>query len=141
MANETIQTTGTYGTAQASSSTADAAISAGAVTKIATAVGATEATYPLLDFKVQVSVGTPVAGDTIDIYRRASDGTNQAPIPQTADFLSQYVGSVLLDNQTGYYYLYGVANPDDEDTYYMVNNGGATLTIVLTVRARTYGNA
>lgn len=140
MANETLQATGVYATVQAATSTADAALCAGVVTKIGSAI-ATEKLYPLLDFQVVVSVGTPVAGDTVDIYRRPSDGTSQSPAPQTADFLQQYVGSAVLDNQTGTYYLYGVANPDDEDTYYMVNNGGATLTIELKARGRTYGTA
>lgn len=140
MANETIQTRGSYANCQAAASTADAALCAGSVSTITSAI-TTEDDYPLLDFRVNVSVGTPVAGDTVDIYRRPGDGTNQAPAPQTADYLHQYVGSVVLDNATGYYYLYGVANPDPNDSYYMVNNGGATLTIALDVRGRTYGTA
>ena len=140
MANEAINILGSYATVQASSSTANGAICAGAVTAITAAIS-TESLYGMLDFQVNVSVGTPVAGDTIDIYRRPSDGTNQAPIPATADYLQQYVGSVTLDNATGYYYLYGVANPDVNDTYYMVNNGGATLTIAMKARGRTYGPA
>mgnify|MGYP000512817886 FL=1 len=142
MANETIQATGSYATAQAATSTADAALCGGAVTAIGTAI-ATEDLYPLLDFKLTVSVGTPVVGGTVDVYRRPSDGTNQSPIPVAADFLTNYVGSFTLDNAavTQYYYLYGVVNPDPGDTYYMVNNDGATLTIALSVRGRTYGTA
>lgn len=142
MANETIQATGSYATCQAASSTADATLCAGAVTAIGSAI-ATEDLYPLLDFKLTVSSGTPVAGGTVDVYRRPSDGTNQSPAPVVADFLTNYVGSFVIDNAavTQYYYLYGVSNPDPGDTYYMVNNDGATLTILLAVRGRTYGTA
>ena len=139
MANEAVQATGSYATAQASaSSIADTNISTGAVTAIGSAI-ASESTYPLLDFQCNITSGTATAGQTVDLYRRPSDGTNQAPIPATADYLHQYVGSFTLDNATGYYYLYGVTNPDANDTYYMVNNSGATLTFALNVRGRTYG--
>jgi len=140
MANETLQTRGSYATVQAASSTADATLCTGTITTITSAI-TTEGDYPLLDLRLHVSVGAPVAGGTVDIYRRPGDGTNQAPAPQTADYLHQYAGSMVLDNATGYYYLYGVANPDPNDSYYMVNNGGATLTIALDARGRTYGTA
>ena len=142
MANEAIQATGSYATAQAASSTADTVLSAGAVTAIGTAI-ATEDLYPMLDFKLTLSVGTPVVGGTVDVYRRPSDGTNQSPAPVAADFLTNYVGTFTVDDTavTTYYYLYGVSNPDPNDTYYMVNNIGATITIALSVRGRTYGTA
>ena len=130
------QVIGTYAVCQAASSTLDAVLSAGTISTVTAAIGATESLYHVLDFRVNVSSGTPVAGDTIDIYRRPGDGTNQAP---AADFLQQFVGSAVLDNQTGFYYLNSVANPDPNDSYYMVNNGGATLTIALAVRGRNYG--
>ena len=138
MANEMIQATGAFAVCQAASSTADGALCGGSNTAIGSAI-ATEDLYPVLDFKVDVSVGTPVAGGTVDVYRRYSDGTDHEPTPAVADFLKYYVGAFMLDNQTGYYYLHGVANPDPADTYYMVNEGGATLTIALEVRGRTTG--
>jgi hypothetical protein len=141
MANETVQATGSFATAQAATSTGDGVLCTGSVTAIGTAI-ATEDLYPLLDFKLTISSGTPVVGGTVDIYRRPSDGTNQSPAPVYTDFLTNYVGSITLDDTaaTSYYYLYGVANPDPGDTYYMVNESGATLTIALSVRGRTYGN-
>ena len=143
MANETLNSKGSYATFQASTaSIATGAISTGAVTAPAAAIGA-EDLYALLDFKIIITSGTPTAGNTIDIYRRPSDGTNNSPIPVVADYLANYVGSVTLDNTapTSYHYLYGVSNPDDNDTYYMVNNSGATLTFELQGRGRTYGSA
>ena len=139
MANEAVNTTGSYATCQAAASTADGALCGGSVTAIGSAI-ATEDLFALLDFKLTISVGTPVVGGTVDVYRRASDGTNQSPAPVAADYLPQYVGSFLIDDTavSAYYYLYGVPNPDPGDTYYMVNNDGATLTIALSVRGRTY---
>ena len=139
MSNELLNTTGSYATAQAASSTANGVMSVGTVSTIATAISA-EQKYLFLDFRVNISVGTPVAGGVIDIFRRAGDGTNQAPIPQVADFLDKWVGGVLVDNATGFYYFYGVDNPDPNDSYYMLNRGGATLTLTLAVRGRTPGN-
>ena len=139
MADELIQTTGSFATAQAAASTADGALCGGSVTAIGTAIG-TEDLWSMLDFKVTNSSGTPTAMSPVDIYRRPSDGTNQAGVPVAADHLPNYVGSVYFDNTaaTTYAYLYGVSNPDPGDTYYMVNNTGATLTIALSVRGRTY---
>ena len=142
MANEALQATGSYATCQAASSTANGALSAGAVTAIGTAI-ASEDLYTLLDFQVVNSVGTPVAMEPVDIYRRPSDGTNQSSPPVVADHLPNFVGSAKFDNiaATTYAYLYGVKNPDPGDTYYMVNNAGATLTLDLKVRGRTVGTA
>ena len=143
MANETLNSKGSYATFQASqASVATGAISTGAVTAPAAAISG-EDLYTLLDFKIIITSGTPIAGNTIDIYRRPSDGTNNSPIPVVADYLANFVGSVKLDNTApaSYYYMYGVANPDDNDTYYMVNNSGVTLTFELQGRGRTYGSA
>lgn len=142
MANETLQTTGAYAVAQVATSTLTLALCTGAVTKVGTAI-TTEKLYPLLDLKISVGSTVTTAGDTISVYRRPSDGTNQSPPIVVADFANNYVGSVVLDNLTAtqYYYIYGVANPDDEDEYYLVNDSGDTLIIGLTIRGRTYGTA
>lgn len=138
MADEAVFTTGSYATAQAATSTADGALCAGAVTAIGSAI-ATEDLFGMLDFKVTMSSGTPAAGGTVEIYRRPSDGTNQASPPVYADYKHQFVGTVTFDNiaATTYAYAYGVANPDPNDTYYMISELGATCTIALSVRGRT----
>ena len=142
MANETLNAKGSYVTIEAAASVATATLS-GESDSIATALSATEELYPILDFKFTVSVGTPVVGSIINVYRRPSDGTNQSPAPVFADFLNNYAGSVTIDNAavTQYYYLYGVNNPDENDTYYFTHDNGTSLTIALAVRGRTYGSA
>jgi hypothetical protein len=137
MANETVQATGSYATCIASTSTTDGAFNTGTKTAIGSAI-ATEDLYPLLDFRADVTVGTPTAEEPIDLYRRPSDGTNQAPAPAT-DYLHDKVGSFRLDNATGDYYLYGIPNPDPNDEYHALNNSGATITFSVLVRGRTYG--
>ena len=139
MANEAVIVKGSYATALTAASVTAAALSS-VSDSITTAISG-EATYPLLDFKITNSSGTPVVGKTIDIYRRPSDGTNQSPAPVAADFLTNYVGSVILDNAaaTTYYYFYGAANLDPADTFYLLNNNDNDLTLALAVRGRTYG--
>lgn len=129
---------GAYATLQASASVADGAVSAGSVTDIGTALAATVEDYPLLDFKLTQSVGTPVTPGTVDVYRKASDGTNPAQTP-TSTITHQYVGSFTLaaTAATKYYYLYGVPNVDQNDTYYCRNKSGATLTFLLAGRGRS----
>ena len=127
-----INKAGAYATVQAASSTADGAFSAGASTAIGTAIAA-ESAYFLLDFKVIVSVGTPVAEGAIHIYKRNSD----QPAP-TATYKQTLVGSAIPDAATGNYYLRGVVNDDPLDSFYMQNAAGATLTIALEARGRTY---
>lgn len=141
-AGDAVIVRGTYATVQASASVANGAMSGGAVTAIGAALAATEEDYPLLDFRISMTVGTPTTPGTIDIYRRPSDGTNQAQAP-TAAYKQQYVGSVQLSTSaaTQYYYLYGVANVDQGDTFYGYNASGATLTFVIAARGRSLNTA
>ena len=135
-----VQVSGAYATVQASTaSITDGSISGGAVTNITTALPG-EADYFLLDFEVVVSAGTPVADGYCSVYKRGGGDAAQAPAP-AADFLQIFVGNAVIDNQTGSYYLRGVPNDDPADTYYVQNNTGATLTIELKARGRTYRTA
>ena len=131
-----INKAGSYATVQAAASTANGAMSAGAVTNITTAIP-NEKDYFLLDFQVIISVAAPTANTTVDIYRRAN-GDQSAP---SSTFKSQYVGSVVLNAATGNYYLYGVPNPNPSDTFYAWNASGVTTTIELKARGRTYISA
>lgn len=138
MAGEAIDVTGSWETVQAATSTADGVMCTGARTTITVALTGTEDDYPLLDFKVAVSAGTPVENDNVDIYRRSKADTDESPAPTTT-YLNEYVGSMTFDNTAASeYYLYDVRNADKNATYYMLNNGGATLTIALKARGRTY---
>ena len=141
MANEALQAKGSYANILTGASVATATLS-GESDSVTTGISG-EALYPLLDFKVTVSGGTPVAGTVIDIYRRPSDGTNDSPAPVAADYLTNYVGSVVIDDATPttYFYLYGVPNPDPADTFYFIHDNGSNLTVALAIRGRTYGTA
>jgi hypothetical protein len=141
MSGEAINVKGSYATCLSVASVSADALS-GDSDSITTAISS-QAAYLLLDFKLTNSSGTSVAGKTIDVYRRPSDGTNDSPSPVVADFLNNYVGSFTLDNAaaTTYYYLRGVVNPDPEDTFYLVNKNDNALTLALDVRGRTYGPA
>ena len=140
MANETIVTVGTYTSITTITALADTNMSIASST-IAAALSATEEVYPLLDFKLEIASGTaPSLNSTFDLYRRPGDGTDAAPVPTTT-YLEQYVGSFVLANANDDYYIYGVANTDPNDTYYVLNNGGQTSTGALWVRAKSYGTA
>ena len=138
MAGEAIDVTGSWAIVQAATSTADGVMCTGTRTTITAALTGTEDDYPLLDFKVAISSGTPVENDTVDIYRRSKADTDESPAPTTT-YLEEYVCSVVLDNTAASeFYYYDNRNSDKNATYYMLNNGGATLTIALKARGRTY---
>lgn len=126
---------GSYATVQASASVADAAISGGSVTDIETAL-TTEKLMFLLDFKIIITSGTPVANGYIAIYKRNSDQR-----PPTTSYKQVHVGNAVLDVATGNYYLRGVPNDDVLDRYYALNESGTTLTFSVQARGRTYGGA
>ena len=136
MANELTTIHGSYASIISSAAVTGGAVS-GESSSVATALSATEEIYAELDFKLLASTAH-TAGDTVDVYRRASDGTNASPAV-TLTHLHQYVGSITMNGTVStYYYLYGVQNVDPEDTFYFVNNSATTITFVLSVRGRTY---
>jgi len=128
-----INIAGAYVEVQASHNPADGAMSTGAVVDIATA-HASEKNRFLIDFKVVVTAGTPVADGYIAIYKRNSD----QPVPTTT-YLQTYIGTAILDTQTGNYYLRGAVNDDPLDTFYVMNKSGTQLTYSTQCRMRTYG--
>ncbi|MFT6496257.1 MAG: hypothetical protein ACJA2A_002043 [Cycloclasticus pugetii] len=139
MAGDTINVEGAWATLQAAASTANGAMSAGARTDIVTALGATEAAYPLIDFKVSVSVGTPTLNGKVHIFRRSKADTDESPAPTSA-YLSERVASIKMSSTaSSHYYAYGIPNFDKNATYYIQNSDGAnTLTLALKARARSY---
>lgn len=136
MAGEAIRVTSAYAACVASGSVANGAFAAGARTDVVTALGATEEDYVLLDFRLQVTSGTPDENGTVEIYRIPGDGANQSPTP-AGNYAQHFVGTMTLDNATGYYYLRGVANEDGADEFIWKNATGQTITAVLSVRSRS----
>jgi len=136
MADELTTIHGSYTSIISAASIAAGAVSAES-SSIATALSATEEIYPILDFKLLLGT-TAVADETIDLYRRASDGTNDAAAVTTS-YLHQYCGTFTINGTTGtYYYLYGVPNQDPEDTFYLLSNCAGSETFTLYVRGRTF---
>jgi len=148
MAAESINAVGEFVVIQAASSTANGALSTGTRTTISsaltTALGSvTEASYPILDFRLNVSVGTPTENGRVYVYRRSkADGVNESPAP-LGSYKPDYVGSFTLDNTaSSQYYYYSVNNVDKNATYYLENDDGTnTLTLELSARGRGYTTA
>ena len=140
MADETIGIVSAFVNVCASASTADQAFNDGTKATLSAGLTAPTDAYALIDFDVNVTVGTPTENGTIDIYMRpAANGS--APVPAGA-YRQQYIGSVGLDNATGHYYLFGVSNVDwGTANYYGFNNSGTTLTFEINARTRTWGPA
>ena len=114
-----------------------ASVGAGGVSGESAAIGSVaNSAYILLDFKVTVSAGTVNTGETVEIIRRASDGTTKQPAPD-ATYRQRSVQAVTLKAGGGAFYAYGVSNVDDGDTFYLFNNGLNALTLALEVRPRT----
>jgi len=135
MADELTTIHGAYTEIIASASIAAGAIS-GESSSVATALSATEEIYAILDFKLG-SDTTHVAMETVDLYRRPSDGTNDSPAV-TSTYKPHYVGTFTLNGTTGtFYYVYGVENVDPEDTFYLFSNCAGTEDFALDMRGRT----
>ena len=142
MAGESINAKGSWATIQAANSTATGSFSAGTRTTITAALTTgSEDEYPLLDLQLNVSVGSPTENAQIRVYRRSkADGTNEAPAP-AGSYLQEHVADFTIDNATGYYYLYGIPNVDENATYYLYNDDSVTLTIALAARGRGFNTA
>ena len=140
MANEALNASGAYTECTASASIASNGFStAGNTSAIGTAIASVD-TYTLVDFQLNVTAGTVSAGDVINLYRRASDGTSQSPIPSSTNKYD-YVGSFTINSNSESRYKYSVANPDPNDEYYLENTGAGAITMNMKVRGKTYGTA
>lgn len=135
MANEAEVVVGTYAQLIASEAEAD-----GAFCTISGALNAAltdgSEDYPLLDFKLDVTSGTPVENGPVNLYRVPYDGTDQAPTP-AGSYKQMFVGSFIIDNAADEYYLDGVPNVRKTDKFIWENDNGASLTCTLYVRGRS----
>ena len=143
MAGETIGAFGTFATVQAADSMATGEFSTGSTTDIDAALTTgSESLYPLLDFRLTLSSGTPTDGATMAVYRipKAGDGTASPTPDDTSVYKAQYVGSfVMHDTASSVYYLFGVENCDPYASYILENlDGTATLTGALAARGRGF---
>lgn len=140
MANEASIAKGSYAALVSSFSIAEGAFSSAGTLSTAITTAA-EQLYPTLDFKLDVNTATGfAAGDSVNLYRVAGDGTDQAPVA-TSTNKQQYVGSFTIASSTAdEYYLYGVANVDINDQFMIESDPAGTTTTLagnLLVRART----
>lgn len=141
MSGEPIQQRSAYAVVQASASVTSGSLSAGARTTIGAALPTgSEKDWFLLDFKLKVTVGTPTENGVVVLYRIPGDGIDDAPTP-SGNYLPHRVEQFVLDNATGTYFCYGVANVDPNDRFIIKNSAGATLTLELSVRSRGLGVA
>lgn len=92
--------------------------------------------YPLLDFKLDVTSGTPVENGEVRLFRVPHDGTDQAPTPNST-YVHHFVRSFKLDNAQDEYYLDGVPKIRSTEKFILQNVNGATITATLYVRGRT----
>ena len=108
---------------------------------IATLLAAVEQDYPEFEARLQITAGTPTENIKVDVHLRMGDGTNQQPAP-SGSFAPHFLGSIILDNQTGYYFLDGlpVLNKDSE-IYLKSNEASTTLTATLHIRAKSHNAA
>ncbi len=128
---------GSYASAISSEAKADGAFSSVSSDVATVITDSTQQTYPLLDFKLELTTTTPTENGQVHLYRIPGDATDTAPTP-AGSYKQQYVGSFTLDNALDDYYLYGVANIDPNDAFILENDDGtATLTWILHMRSRT----
>lgn len=98
-----------------------------------TNITATQKNYPLLDFFLNVSSGTIVAGDRFDLYRVPSDGTTT----EDFDTGSHPVGSFTLTGSgDADKFCYGVANVNLTDEWQVKAITTNSLTVSVKVQTR-----
>jgi len=141
MAGEAIKVPSAWVSILAGASVGAGSVSGESSSVDASALSANEKLYELNDFELIVT-GSPAAdGNTVDLYRRAKGNTGAGPVP-TVSYSYDYVDSfVLKAGQAGSYYVYGFANGDPKDTYYVKNGDTGALTLALSTRTRTSGPA
>ena len=108
---------------------------------IATLLATTEEDYPEFEARLQITSGTPTENNTVEVHLRMGDGTNQEPAP-SGSFAPHYIGSITLDNATGYYFEDGlqILNKDSQ-IYLKSNEASTTLTATLHIKAKSHNTA
>jgi hypothetical protein len=141
MAGELVNLNGAAGfvtVATGLSLTAGVQIQAHATNTIASLFTVPEEDYPTFDIQIQVTAGTPTENNFVEVsFRPKADGTNESPAPSGA-YGPHYVGSVTLDNATGYYYSFKMSVEDKLGTLYLKSNEASTaLTVSVAIRMST----
>ena len=142
MADEAIQVlSAAWHTVIASSSPFNGSFDSATKTAVgSTSLSANEELYPLLDFHLDITAAAtaPDENGTVDVYRIPNGNSDAAETP-AGSFAPHYVGSFVLDNITGAQdqYIYGVPNPEVNDTFITQNNSGQTLTYSVNIRTRS----
>lgn len=108
---------------------------------IAALLAATEEDYPEFEARLQVTSGTPTKNNAVEVHLRMGDGTNQEPAP-SGSYAPHYIGSITLDNATGYYFQDGLPILDKNSQIYLKSNeASTTLTATLHIKAKSIGAA
>jgi len=139
MSGETIIAKGGYTSLVASGSTADDVFSTLSASVDTILTDGSEL-FPLFDFKLDITSGTPAENGIVELYRVPMDGTDQAPTP-AGSYLQHLVGKFILDDATDEYYIFGVANVDENDKFIYVNRQATTITAQLYIRGRGWAKA
>lgn len=137
MAGEPINITSSYVSIAAAEQEVDGGFSTLSDSLVSEAsLTANEQKYPLLDFRLITSADTPTAGDTVELYRIPSDGTNTAPLA-TSTNKREHIGTfTLVATAAEQYFKYSIANVDPNDKF-MWEANGSTVTCELSVRTRS----
>ena len=104
----------------------------------ATLLAAGEEDYPEFEMRVDVTTGTPVENEVLQVALRMSNGANQSPAP-SGDFAPNYVGGVVLDNQAGNYYKDGLSILSKNATVYVKT--ATAITVSIYIKAKTFNAA
>jgi len=138
MAGETINTASAYTQIISSAAVGTGAWSADSSALNSVLTTGNEKDYPLLDFQLLVTSETFTDGETIDLYRIPSDGTNEAVSPD--DYTSgppHYLGSFVVEAASAALYILNVSNIHNTDKFKVQNNSASSATFSMRVRSRT----
>lgn len=97
---------------------------------------ATERQYSEFEVSVEVTAGTPTEGESLDVHVRMAG----EPAPSSG-YEPHFMGSVILDDQSGTYRKDGIFKEAGDATLYLMNNHAASLTVTVQIRPKDFGAA
>ena len=105
---------------------------------IADLLAVLEEDYPEFEARLQITAGIPTENITVGVYLRMGDGTNLQPAPG-GSFAPHFLGSIILNNELGYYFEDGLAIKNKSSQIYLKSNESVTaLTATLHIKAKSH---
>ncbi len=99
---------------------------------VASLMAANEEDYPFISFRVDVNSGQTTDGNTIEIFARCTDGTTQAPAPDST-FRETLVAVIPTDGTNSFFYEMQALNVDKNALFY-IDSSNDSINVDVAIR-------